>query len=137
EIRPHVDVWTESGAQQVQVMADEEVGISYVWSGRANEVQRDYIPELQMAWDAATMGYGNGYLVPVGAPNADIAFELIRWIVEYPEAQAEWTVATMFETPTLELPDLVPPEVVANLPDEFQVAEVPSDALAAQSEELQ
>lgn len=137
EIRPHVDVWTESGAQQVQVMADEEVGISYMWSGRANEVQRDYIPEVQMAWDAATMGYGNGYLVPVGAPNADIAFELIRWIVEHPEAQAQWTVATMYETPTLELPDLVPPEVVANLPGEFQVAEVPSDALAAQAEELQ
>lgn len=137
EIRPHIDVWTESGAQQVQVMADEEVAISYMWSGRANEVQRDYIPELQFAWDAATMGYGNGYLVPVGAPNADIAFELIRWIIEHPEAQAEWTKKTMYETPTLELPNLVPQEVINNLPGEFNVAEVPSDALAAQAEELQ
>ena len=137
EIKPHIDVWTESGAQQVQTMADEEVGISYMWSGRANEVRRDYIPEVQMMWDAATMGYGNGYLVPVGAPNADIAFELIRWIVEHPEAQAKWTEATAYETPTAELPNLVPPEVVSNLPGEFNVAEVPSDALAAQAEELQ
>lgn len=136
EIRPHVTVWADSGARQQQMLTDGEVGIGYVWSGRAHQAMLDGVPELQFQWGAATMGHGNGYLVPEGAPNADIAFELIRWIIEHPEAQAEWTMATMYETPTLQLLDLIPEEVAANLPTQFDVAEVPSDALAEQAAEL-
>ena len=112
EIRPHIKVWPESGAAQEQVMVDREVGIAFMWNGRAHVVKRDVLPNLQIYWHDATVGNDGGWTVPKGAPNADVAFAFLEWFGSQHEAQAAsghqerppgravslWTVCHAWET---------------------------------------
>ena len=116
EIRPHIKVWPESGAAQEQVMVDREVGIAFMWNGRAHVVKRDVLPNLQIYWHDATVGNDGGWTVPKGAPNADVAFAFLEWFGSQHEAQAAWTTALTYPTPSKELADRIPPEIAASLP---------------------
>ncbi len=116
EIRPHIKVWPESGAQQEQVLVDREVAIAYIWNGRAHVVKRDVLPNLQIHWDSATLGNDVGWVVPKGAPNAEVAFAFLDWFGRQHEAQAAWTTALTYPTPSKELADRISPEIAGSLP---------------------
>jgi len=116
EIRAHIKVWPESGAQQEQVMVDREVAISYMWNGRAHVVKRDVLPNLKIFWDSATLSNDVGWVVPKGAPNADVAFAFLDWFGRQHEAQAAWTTALTYPTPSKELADRIAPEIAGSLP---------------------
>lgn len=140
EIKPHINVWTASGAQMQQTISDGEVGISYMWNGRAYVVKRDVEPDLIMNWgDSTTQDTAEGLAVTKGAPNADVAFAYIYWISQHPEAQAKWTEALTYPTPTKELFDLVSPEVAAALPDgpDTQTEHYDSEWFAKNASEVQ
>ena len=97
-------------------MVDREVGIAFMWNGRAHVVKRDVLPNLQIYWHDATVGNDGGWTVPKGAPNADVAFAFLEWFGSQHEAQAAWTTALTYPTPSKELADRIPPEIAASLP---------------------
>lgn len=136
EIRPHIKVWPESGAAQEQVMVDREVGISYMWNGRAHVVKRDVIPNLKLFWESATVGLDTGWLVPKGAPNADVAFAFLEWFGRQHEAQAAWTTALTYPTPSKELADRITPEIAGSLPVGQDLVLIDGDLQAQQQKEM-
>jgi len=136
ELKPHVKTWPSSGAQQQQVMIDKEVGMSFMWNGRAFVVKRDNMPNLILNWGDSTLTTGNGWAVPKGAPNKDVAFAAIKWVAEHPEAQAKWSEALTYPTPTKDLLTLVPKDIADALPGAHDPAVIPGLALAKQADEM-
>jgi len=136
EIRPHIKVWPESGSQQEQVLVDREVAIAYIWNGRAHVVKRDVIPNLQIFWDSATLGNDVGWVVPKGAPNADVAFAFLDWFGRQHEAQAAWTTALTYPTPSKELANRIAPEIAASLPVGKDVVIIDGSIQAEQSKDM-
>jgi putative spermidine/putrescine transport system substrate-binding protein len=116
EIRPAVKVWPSSGSEQQQVLIDKEVGAAIMWNGRAFVVQRDNIPELQMHWSGSIRSDADGLVVMADAPNQAAAFEYIKWIVEHPKNQAQWTEALSYPTPANTLYDLLSDDIADALP---------------------
>jgi spermidine/putrescine-binding protein len=116
EIKPHIRVWPSSGDEQQKALISKEVGAAIMWNGRAWGVKRDNIPDLEMHWDGAQVSYGSGLVVMKDAPHKDAAFEYIRWFLQNPEAQAKWSEAMTYMTPTKKLNELIDPEVAAALP---------------------
>jgi putative spermidine/putrescine transport system substrate-binding protein len=116
EIKPEIRVWPSSGDEQQQVLINEEVGAAIMWNGRAWGVKQENIPDLELHWEGAQVSYGSGLVVMKDAPHQEAAFEYIRWILDNPEAQAGWSSAMTYMTPTAQLDDLVDPEVAAALP---------------------
>lgn len=116
EIKPDIRVWPGSGDEQQQVLINKEVGAAIMWNGRAWGVKQENIPDLEMFWDGAQVSYGSGLVVMKDAPHKDAAFEYIKWILENPEAQAKWSEAMTYMTPTNQLNDLVSEDVAAALP---------------------
>lgn len=137
EIKPHIKVWPDSGAMQEQVMVDREVGIAYMWNGRAFVVKRDSLPQLEFYWDDSTVSDGGGYSVPKGAPNADVAFAFLYWIAAHPEAQAGWTEALTYPMPHKDLLEMVSPEIAAALPSSHNPAVLTGQILAEQESVMQ
>lgn len=137
EIKPHVKVWPDSGAMQEQILIDKEVGIAYIWNGRAFLVKNKQIPELELNWDDSVVGSGGGYVVPKNAPDADVAFAFLEWIAEHPEAQAGWTDTLTYGMPAKNLIELVSPNVAEALPEAHDPAIIPGSALAKQDSEIQ
>lgn len=117
EIKPHVKVWTTSGSQQQQVISDGEVGIEYMWNGRAYVVKSTTVKDLVMNWgDSTYQADSEGFAIPKGAPNADVAFAFLSWVAAHPQNQAQWTNVLTYPTPTKDLATLVTPQVAAALP---------------------
>ncbi len=136
EIRPYIKVWPESGAAQQQVLVDREVGIAYIWNGRAYVVKRDVLPNLKLFWHDATMGNDGGWVVPKGAPNADVAFAFLEWFGRQHEAQAAWTTALTYPTPSKELAARIAPEIAAALPINKEVVIVDGAKQADQAKAM-
>ncbi len=136
EIRPHIKVWPESGAAQEQVLVDREVGIGYIWNGRAHVVKRDVIPNLQIHWESATAGLDTGWLVPKGAPNADVAFAFLEWLGRQHEGQAAWSTALTYPTPSKELADRISPEIAGSLPVGKDIVIIDGNLQAEQQREM-
>jgi putative spermidine/putrescine transport system substrate-binding protein len=113
-IKPYVKVWTESGSQMQQVMLDGEVGIEFMWNGRAY-VDHQQDPYFTESWTGATMEL-SGWMIPKGAPDLAAAYAFLKWVADHPKNQAEWTSALTYPTPTSQLSKLVSPAVAAYLP---------------------
>jgi putative spermidine/putrescine transport system substrate-binding protein len=139
EIKPHIRVWPASGDEQQQVLINKEVGAAIMWNGRAWGVKRENISDLEMYWDGAQVSYGSGLVVMKDAPHQEAAFEYIKWILEHPKAQAAWSEALTYMTPTDQLNDLVSAEVAAALPSahEDDVIIEDDEWLVEHNEEIQ
>lgn len=87
KIKPHVDVWAQSGDQQLQSMANGDATIALMWETRAVPLIAQG-KKLKLSWVGANSQSDFGFLVPEGAPNADVAFAFLQWIAEHPKNQA-------------------------------------------------
>jgi putative spermidine/putrescine transport system substrate-binding protein len=116
KIKSDISVWPSSGSQQQQVLTDKTVGAEILWNGRAYVVQQQNIPGLIISWKGALLPEPNGFLVPKGAPNADVAFAYLKWLADHPINQAKWTEALTYPTPAKTLASLIPKKVAAALP---------------------
>jgi Spermidine/putrescine-binding periplasmic protein len=136
EIRPHIKVWPESGAAQEQVFVDREVGVGFIWNGRAHVVKRDVLPQLELYWESATVGDDGGWMVPKGAPNADVAFAFLEWFSKQHEAQAAWTTALTYPTPSKELSSRISPEIAGSLPVDRDIVRISGPIQAEQMKDM-
>ena len=85
ELKPNVKVWWSAGAQPPQLLSSGELAMSSAWSGRVLAIIKDNAPVAMTYNDG--VAWGNGWVVPKGAPNAKLAMEAINYAIS-PEAQA-------------------------------------------------
>jgi putative spermidine/putrescine transport system substrate-binding protein len=136
-IKSSIAVWPSSGSQQQQVLIDKEVGAAYMWNGRAFVVKSKNIPNLQLIWNGSQTTNGDGYAILKDAPHKQAAYEFFRWLAAHPEAQAEWTKALTYPTPTNQLDSLIPAEISAALPVAAHATILDSQWLAQHQGEMQ
>lgn len=79
EIRPHIAVWWNSGAQPPQLLSTGEVTMALAWSGRILDAMAEGSPVSMTFKDA--IAWGNAYVVPKGTPYRDVAMELINYCI--------------------------------------------------------
>ncbi len=103
EIKPHIAVWWTSGAQSAQLLSDGEVDMISAWNGRLDAAAANG------AKVAYTFNEGLASLdclaIPKGAPNKDLAMEMLAKMVS-PELAANYptyinygpTTSLAFET---------------------------------------
>ncbi|MBO6826252.1 MAG: polyamine ABC transporter substrate-binding protein [Sneathiella sp.] len=85
ELKPHIAVWWESGAQHAQLMKDGEVDMTTGWNGRFDVAAKDGAM-VKYTFDQALLDY-DCFAIPKGAPNKDLAMKFLAEISK-PEIQA-------------------------------------------------
>lgn len=78
ELRPHIDVFWTSGAQQAQLMKDGEVDMTTGWNGRFDNAAKDGA-KVKYSFNEALLDY-DCFAIPKGAPNKDVAMEFLAEI---------------------------------------------------------
>ncbi|HVY99738.1 MAG TPA: ABC transporter substrate-binding protein [Dongiaceae bacterium] len=87
ELKPHVGVWWESGAQSAQLIKDGSVDMLEIWNGRVNAVIKDGA--------AAKYTFNQGILnadciaIPKGSKHKDLAMKALAMFIS-PELQARF-----------------------------------------------
>jgi len=76
ELRPHMHVWYNAGAQSVQLFADEEVLLGMIYENRAREIQKAGHP-IDWTLDNAIIEQGS-YVIPADSRNVEAATKLIN-----------------------------------------------------------
>lgn len=110
-----VPVWWESGAQLVQIFESDEVDLGISYNGRAFELEDAGIV-TEINWNEGI--YNSGFWnVPADAPNADAAWEFVKWWANNPEAQANWAMATGYSVSSDAAFDYLDEGVAETLPD--------------------
>ncbi len=89
ELKPHVLVWWNSGAQSAQVLKDGEVDMVVAWNGRIQALQSE--PEgkggkIGVTFDQQML-VSDCWLIPKGAPNKELAMKAMA-IMLRPEVNA-------------------------------------------------
>jgi putative spermidine/putrescine transport system substrate-binding protein len=120
ELKPHVLVWWNSGAQSAQILQDGEVDMVGAWNGRVQAVMKEKEGKggpLGITFDQQML-VSDCWMIPKGAPNKDLAMKAIA-IMMRPEVQARIPQyinyapanAAAFET------GLISKEMAADLPN--------------------
>lgn len=85
ELKPHIAVFWESGAQQAQLMKDAEVDMTTGWNGRFDNAKKDGAV-VGYTFNQALLDY-DCFAMPKGAPNKDVAMKFLAEVSK-PEYQA-------------------------------------------------
>lgn len=93
EIKPHIRVWWQQGAQSQQLYQDGEVDMMMMWNGRATDLITQGTP-VEQVWNGAGLAI-NRWIVPKGTPNVDKAMEFINMALD-PERQAAFADALAY-----------------------------------------
>ncbi|MEJ7762094.1 MAG: extracellular solute-binding protein [Thermomicrobiales bacterium] len=75
-IAPSVAVWYEDSKQPVELVVNGEVGLASAWNVRTT--LPDARGQIGISW-AGGMLSGDSWVVPAGAPNADVAMSLVNY----------------------------------------------------------
>lgn len=79
EIKPHVKVWWNAGAQPPQLLSTGELAMSAIWSGRALAAVKENAPVAFTYKDG--IAWGNAWVVVKGTPYKDLAMRLINYAI--------------------------------------------------------
>ena len=75
-IRSNVVVWYEDGKQPIELLLAEQVGMASAWNTRA--WQLGVMTEIETQWQGGMLT-ADMWVVPRGAPNADVAMDFINF----------------------------------------------------------
>ncbi len=78
ELKPHIEVFWDSGAQQAQLMKDGEVDMTTGWNGRFDNAKKDGAT-VGYTFNQALLDY-DCFAMPKGAPNKDTAMKFLAEI---------------------------------------------------------
>ena len=78
ELKPHIAVWWDSGAQHAQLMKDGEVDMTTGWNGRFDVAKQDGA-KVAYTFNQALLDY-DCFAIPLGAPNKDLAMKFLAEI---------------------------------------------------------
>ncbi len=115
KVKSDISTWPSSGSQMQQLLTDKSVGAEIMWNGRASVV-KETIPKLIISWNGSLLSEPEGYIVPKGAPNPELAFAYFQWLAQHPKNQAEWSTDMSYPMPAKNLDSLLSPSVAASLP---------------------
>lgn len=113
EIKPHIDVWWTTGDQSQQIFRDEEVVMGILWDGRASGLREQDV-DIQLSFEGSSISR-DLLVVPADAPNAEAAFEFLRWYATHPEGGAIWIDAIGYGVANPDAYSNVAPEVAADM----------------------
>lgn len=113
QLRPHVAVWWASGAQQSQVLKDDEVDMTTGWNGRITAAVKDGA-NAKMSYDGGVVQF-DCYAIPKGAPNKERAMKALAALTA-PAVQAALSTALPYGPTNRRAFDLIPPAQAAELP---------------------
>jgi len=82
ELKPHIEVFWESGAMQAQLMKDGEVDMTTGWNGRFDNAKKDGAT-VGYTFNQALLDY-DCFAMPKGAPNKD---EAMKFLAEVSKAE--------------------------------------------------
>ncbi len=85
QIKPHINVWWTSGAQNTQLLQSGEVDMSDTWGARAYAAISSGAP-VKIVWNQGVYST-DGWSIPKGTPRADLARKFIEFCIK-PEQQA-------------------------------------------------
>jgi putative spermidine/putrescine transport system substrate-binding protein len=85
KIKPHINVWWTSGAQNTQILQSGEVDMADTWGARAYAAMEGGAP-VKMVWTEGLYST-DGWSIPKGTPRADLARKFVRFCMK-PEQQA-------------------------------------------------
>lgn len=88
ELKPHIAVWWSSGAQSAQLMMDGAVDMIAGWNGRFDTAKKAGA-KVAYTFNQGMLDYDT-YVIPKGAPHADLAMKFIAEISK-PKYQADLT----------------------------------------------
>jgi putative spermidine/putrescine transport system substrate-binding protein len=120
EVKPHVLVWWNSGAQSAQVLQDGEVDMVAAWNGRIQAAMAEKEGRggpLDITFDQQML-VSDCWLIPKGAPNKDLAMKPIA-IMMRPDVQARLPQYINYAPANLKAFDtgLITKEMMAKLPN--------------------
>jgi spermidine/putrescine-binding protein len=122
QIKPHIKVWFNSGAQLVQILRDEEVLIAISSEGRTKQAMKDGTP-FKMVYD--TGWYFMSYFAIVkNTPMKDAVHKFFE-IATRPQNQATFTKLSGYPSTNRKSMDYLDPAIVKSLvtnPDVFPKA---------------
>jgi putative spermidine/putrescine transport system substrate-binding protein len=96
KIKPNVNVWWTSGAQNTQILQSGEVDMTDTWGARAFAAIEGGAP-VKMIWSQGLYST-DGWSIPKGTPRADLARKFVRFCMR-PEQQAIYS-NTVANAPT-------------------------------------
>ncbi|HLR12335.1 MAG TPA: ABC transporter substrate-binding protein [Burkholderiaceae bacterium] len=114
EIKDHIPVWWENGAQSVQLLADEEVDYATTFNGRVNKLVQEGTP-AEIVWNGGALMMGQ-MGIPKGAKNVDLAHEYIKMRVLDADIERDYLEYIPYPNFAPGLIDTLPEEVARSLP---------------------
>jgi putative spermidine/putrescine transport system substrate-binding protein len=75
-IRDHIRVWWQEGKEPIQLVSSGEVGMASAWYSRL--WQLEMLDSVRVQWFGGMLS-ADSWIVPRGAPNADIAMDFINY----------------------------------------------------------
>ena len=115
ELKPHIAVFWDSGAQQAQLMKDAEVDMSTGWNGRFDNARKDGA-KVGYTFNQALLDY-DCFAIPKGAPNKDVAMKFLAEVSK-PEYQANLPFHITYGPTNKKAYDITtaPKELIESLP---------------------
>ncbi|MCS7256055.1 MAG: polyamine ABC transporter substrate-binding protein [Thermomicrobium sp.] len=113
EIKPHVTVWWEAGAQPAQLLTDGEVDLAQAWNGRIDAAQRQGAP-IAIQWNEGLLRT-DSFIVPKGVKEKELAMDFINFATR-PEVQAELSKYIPYSPTNSKAFELLPEDLQARLP---------------------
>lgn len=112
-IRPVVTLWWEQGAQPAQTLNSGAVTLVSAWHNRLLNVKREGAP-ITLVWNNGALS-GDSWVAPKGAPNRDVAMDLINFATR-PEVTAAFASLVPFGPVHARAFDFLPAEAATYLP---------------------
>jgi putative spermidine/putrescine transport system substrate-binding protein len=115
-IKSHVKVWWTAGAQQQQLIQDQEVDLIAMWNGRASDSIINNGAPYQIVWNqAAYNGDVEAWIVMKGAPNPKGAMRFMD-VVGRAEPQATFARALFYGPTNQKAYEFIDKKVAEQLP---------------------
>lgn len=108
-----VVLWWRQGAQATQMIAAGDVALAAAWHNRIFELQQQGAP-VAIEWAKGALN-GQCWVVPSGAPNADVAMDFINFATR-PEVSAAFSMLYPFGPVNRKAFELIPEGVAQHLP---------------------
>lgn len=107
-------VFYDTGEEQVQLVASGEVPLIQAWNGRIFEAAQSGQP-VANEWNEHLLSYDQ-MVIPRGYENEPLAQEWMNWLLNSPEAQADYSNASAYGPVTDAAMEFVDDDVAVELP---------------------
>lgn len=112
-IQESVLLWWRQGAQPTQMIAAGDIGMTAAWHNRIFDLKASGAP-VNIQWAQGALS-GQCWVVPSGAPEAEVAMDFINFATR-PETTAAFSMLYPFGPVNRRAFDLLRPDISAQLP---------------------